>query len=158
MTQNVAGGTSSLNKGPALYLHVPALTNYAAHADFCDDDVALSPPQKVNAHVPLPDLLQRAPRAVFRRLTSFSLVLVDCVCCLLCRRRLKQRNTRDSPHVTIRALFGRDAVIWPLWSYAAQICFSYLRTSIPIVLNVLIPTIVGAVLFVKYNTNDSWSG
>ena len=27
-----------------------------------------------------------------------------------------------------------------------------------IVLNVLTPTIVGAMLFVKYNTNDSWSG
>ena len=27
-----------------------------------------------------------------------------------------------------------------------------------IVLNVLTPTLVGAMLFVKYNTNDSWSG
>ena len=27
-----------------------------------------------------------------------------------------------------------------------------------IVLNVLTPTLVGAMLFVEYNTNDSWSG
>ena len=50
---------------------------------YCDDDVALSPPQRVHAHV-LPDLLRKAPRAVFRLLTSFSLILVNCMCCLLC--------------------------------------------------------------------------
>ena len=40
--------------------------------------------------------------AIFGLLTSTSLILVNCMCCLLCRRRLKQHDTRDSSHVTIR--------------------------------------------------------
>ena len=60
-------------------LHVLALTCYAANADFCDDNVALSALQKVHAHISL----QKAPRAVFKVLTSCSLILVNCMCCLL---------------------------------------------------------------------------
>ena len=42
------------------------------------------------------------PFCRLRLLTSFSITLVICMCCMLCGRRLKQHHTCDSSHVTIR--------------------------------------------------------
>ena len=75
----------SLPAFPAhIWFCVGTLSIFAAFADNRDDDFALSPPQKVNAHFHLPDLLRSAPRAVFRLLASFSVILVNCMCGMLC--------------------------------------------------------------------------
>ena len=45
--------------------------------------------------------VRKAPRVVLRPLTSFPLLLVACMCCLL-PQQCQQHLTRDSPHVAIR--------------------------------------------------------
>ena len=69
-------------------------------------------------------------------------------------------------------MFGLTKATWPPRKMRQRMrhkcVFSVVKSAPPsqfvmsvrstIVLNVLTPTFVGPMLFVKYNTNDSWSG
>ena len=71
-----------------------------------------------------------------------------------------------------RLMFGLTKATWPpskMRQRMRQKCVCCVARSAPpsqfvmsvkstIVLNVLTPTFVGPMLFVKYNTDDSWSG
>ena len=61
-------------------------------------DVAVSLPKSITLHCLPTDCLRKAPGVGFWLLTSFSSLLVNCMCCMLCCPRLNQ-HTPDSSHV-----------------------------------------------------------